>query len=152
MKFYDIIGREGSDEMKKGKIRLFILLIILCITGCTSKTGKFESITFNEYQQLIENKESFILEVMSSDCTHCKSLKPKLQNVINNYGITIKTINLEKLSNKDYQEFTNIIGSKATPTILFYKNGYESSVSTRIIGDVTKERIIEKMKDNGIIK
>lgn len=138
--------------MRKGKWLLVLLLFILFVPGCSSEKGKLESITFEEYKNLIENKESFVLEVMSSDCTHCKSLKPKLQSVINEYKITIKTINLENLSTEEYLEFTKTIGSKATPTIIFYKDGYEESVSTRILGDVTKERIIEKFKDNKIIK
>lgn len=141
--------------MKKRKLWIFLTVImigILTMTGCTEKKGHLESITFENYQQLIENKESFALEVMSTDCTHCQSLKPKLQNVINEYGITIKTINLENLTSEEYQTFTSIIGSRATPTIIFYKKGEEKSVATRIVGDVSKEKLIEKLKDNGIIK
>ena len=63
--------------MRTGKWLLVLLLFILFVPGCSSEKGKLESITFEEYKNLIENKESFVLEVMSSDCTHCKSLKPK---------------------------------------------------------------------------
>lgn len=125
---------------------------MICISGCSNTSGRFESITYQEYQKLIENKESFILEVMSSDCSHCQNLKPKLQSVIKEYGIVIKTINLEALSSEDYQALTKEIGTRSTPTIIFYEEGYETSVSTRILGDISKDKIIQKMKDNQIIK
>ena len=137
--------------MKERYKFLLILIAIIFIAGCGKETGKFENISVEEYKRMIENKESFVLEMMSSDCTHCKSLKPKLQSVIKKYGITIKTINLEKLSRDEYQEFTKLVGTTSTPTVFFYKEGYETSVTTRIEGDIPTERIIQKMKDNGII-
>lgn len=138
--------------MKKMRWIILVIIGIITITGCSSEKGSFETISYQDYQKLIENKEDFMVEVMSSDCTHCKSLRPKLQKVINDYKINMKVINLEELSSEDYQAFTNEIGTRATPTIIFYKKGYESSVSTRIVGDVSEEKIIQKMKDNKIIK
>lgn len=138
--------------MKKMKWIILVIIGIITITGCSSDKGNFETISYQDYQKLIENKEDFMVEVMSSDCTHCKSLRPKLQKVVNDYKINMKVINLEELSSEDYQAFTNEIGTRATPTIIFYKKGYESSVSTRIVGDVSEEKIIQKMKDNKIIE
>lgn len=138
--------------MKKGKILIIGMLFMLLCSGCTSSSGNLESITLNDYKKLIKNKETFVLEMMSTDCTHCQSLKPKLQKIVKEYGITIKVINLQKLSSNDLKEFTDIIGTSATPTIIFYKDGEEKSVATRINGDVSKEKIIEKFKDNEVIK
>jgi len=136
------------------KLKWFVLcgLMIILISGCSSSGGKFEEINFQEYQKLIENKESFVLEMLRDDCSHCKDLKPKLQKVIKEYDITIKTINLNSLSKEDEKAFKSIVGTNGTPTIIFYKNGEEASVATRIVGDIPREKIIQKFKDNGIIK
>ncbi len=139
--------------MKKLKGIIICMIGIFLITGCSSESGgRFDSISYQDYRKMIENKESFVLEVMSSDCTHCKNLKPKLQKVIKDYGVVVKVMNLEALSSEDYKAFTKEIGTQSTPTIIFYQEGYETSVATRILGDVSSEKIIQKFQDNGIIK
>ena len=40
----------------------------------------------------------------------------------------------------------------ATPTTIFFKDGEEKTTATRIEGDVTEEKIITKIKQNGFIK
>lgn len=135
------------------KLRLILLIIcILVLTGCASSKGKLESITLNEYKKLIENKESFVVEQYGSSCVHCSSLKPKLQKFIKEYGLTVKTINLDKLTTEERKELESITGTLATPVIMFYKEGYEKSIATRIVGDVTYEKLINKFRDNGIIE
>ena len=39
-----------------------------------------------------------------------------------------------------------------TPVTLFIKNGEEKTTATRIIGDVSSEKIIDKLKKNDFIK
>ena len=56
-----------------------MLLVIFLLSGCSNKYLK--EISYNEYNKLIENKESFILEVMSAECSACKNFKPKLEEV-----------------------------------------------------------------------
>lgn len=136
--------------MKKLKY-LFIILALFFLVGC-SKSSKLEDIDYTEYKNLINNKENFVLEVMRDGCGHCASLKPKLESVASKYDVNVKVINLALLSDEDYIEFTKEIGTAATPTVIFYKNGVEKSVATRIIGSVSEEKIINKFKDNGIIK
>ncbi len=138
--------------MRKILKYLGLFLILIGISGCGTTSGKFVSISYEEYKDLIDQKETFVLEMMSSDCTHCKSLKPKLQEVIKEYDIEVKTINTKRLTKKEYQELTSTIGTEATPTIIFYKNGYEETVASRIVGDVSKDKLIQKFKDNGLIK
>lgn len=136
--------------MKNFKYLLLILVVVL-LTGCTSNS-KLENIDYSQYKDLIKNKESFVLEVMRDGCSHCETLKPRLENVANTYNVNIKVINLAKLNEEDYQIFTKEIGTGATPTVIFYKDGEEKSVATRIVGSVSEEKIINKFKDNEIIK
>ena len=136
--------------MKKLKY-LFIVLVVFSIVGCSKASG-LENISYSEYKELISNKENFVLEVMRDGCSHCETLKPRLESVASEYNLDIKVINLAHLSDEDYIEFTKEIGTGATPTVIFYKKGEEKSVATRIIGSVSEEKIINKFKDNGIIK
>lgn len=136
--------------MKKLKY-LVLILVVIFISGCSNKSG-LDDITYSEYKELISSKDSFVLEVMRDGCSHCETLKPRLEKVASNYNTEIKVINLAKLSDEDYLAFTKEIGTGATPTVIFYKDGEEKSMATRIIGSVSEEKIIDKFKDNGIIK
>lgn len=137
--------------MKKLKL-LLVLFLSLLVVGCTSSSGKFESVTLEEVKTMIENKESFVLEQYGTSCSHCASLKPKLQKFIKEYGLTVKTLDLDKLSEKERAEWKTYVDTLATPTIFFFKDGEEKSVATRIVGDVSYEKIVNKFKDNGIIE
>lgn len=131
---------------------LVVVIALVLISGCSSTNNHLESINYNDYKELIENKESFVLEVMQDGCSYCKAIEPKLESFTDEYDVDIKVINLTKLSDEDYEEFTNTIGTSATPVIIFYKNGEEKSMATRILGNVSEDKIVDKFKDNEIIK
>ena len=135
--------------MKKVKF-LVLILVIFLISGCSK--SNLEKISYKEYQNLINNKETFILEVMRTDCSHCQTLKPKLEEVSKEYNINIKYINLNSLSKEELEEFVGIINTESTPTIIFYEDGEEKSMATRLIGSAPKDKIITKFKDMGYIK
>ena len=132
-----------------GKIFLIIMLVLMT-TGCGNKYLK--EISYKEYHELLDNKESFILEIMKTDCPHCKNLKPKLEEVASKYGIEIKVLNTANMSKEDVDKLYDETGISGTPTILFYTDGEEESVYSRIKGNVSEEKLISKFKDNDIIE
>ena len=136
--------------MKKIFKFCLLLVVTLFITGCSNTYLK--EINYNDYKQLIANKESFILEVMSTDCPACENFKPKLKSVLEQYGIEAKYIDTSKLSEEEYSEFYKKTGIGGTPTIIFYVEGVEETKSSRINGSVSTDKIISKFKANGIIE
>jgi len=133
-------------------IKLFIIVIgVFLITGCNSSRN-LENISFKEYKNLIEKKEDFALEIMRTDCSACVAFKPKLEKFLKEYNLKIKVINTDDLTKEEYQELMDITNISGTPTILFYKNGKESSISTRIVGNVSTTKLIDKFKSAGLIK
>lgn len=134
------------------RIKLFLIVfLLLVVTGC-GKTATIKKINLDEYNKLIDNKETFILEVMRQSCSHCEILKPRLEEVAKEYNINIKSIDLDSIKNViELEEFTEKT-SDGTPTIIFYEKGEEKSVAYRIVGSVTKQKLVEKFKDMGYIK
>ena len=128
----------------------FMLLVIFLLSGCSNKYLK--EISYDEYKNLIKNKESFVLEIMSTNCSACINFKPKLEEVTKEYKVEVKYINTEKLSEKETKELYKEAGISGTPTVIFYKDGKEETKSSRINGSVSKDRIISKFKANSIIK
>lgn len=125
---------------------LVLITTLILTTACSNSNLK--EINYKDYKKLIENKETFILEVMQTGCSHCTDIKPKLEKVTKDYNIEIKYINLTKMSKEDKEE----LGINGTPTILFYNNGVEETVASRISGDRPIDYIVSKFKANGFIK
>lgn len=133
------------------KLKFFgLILVIFLISGCSN--SNLEKISYKEYKNLIDDKETFILEVMKNDCSACISLKPRLEEVAKEYNINIKYIDTSSLNENEYNEFNDMVYVKGTPTIIFYENGEEQSMATRIVGAVPKDKLITKFKDMGYIK
>lgn len=136
--------------MKKAFKIMMILIVFLILTGCGKNYMK--EISYNEYKELLKNNETFILEIMRTECTACISFKPKITQVANDYQIEIKYINTDHLSEEEYDSLFEETGASGTPTVIFYHDGKEETVSSRIKGSVSVDKIISKFKTNGFIK
>ena len=140
--------------MKKKNILFIIALvvfvvIILFLIFNKSKEGSLIELNISNLEAKLENKDTFILCISSTTCSHCQDYKPKLSKIAKEYGLYIYYIDYDKY---DYETFTNLISfSGSTPTTAFIKNGDESSTATRINGDVSYTKIVEKLKSNGFI-
>lgn len=135
--------------MKK-KLYLLAILGITLLTGCTNKY--ITTINYNELEKMIENKETFAVEIIQTDCTYCKKLAPKLNRVLENNDIHIYQLDLQKLSEDDLESFQKLLGQVQTPTIIFITEGEEESKLYRIIGNIGEKELTQKFKNNGYIK
>lgn len=148
--------------MKQKNNKIFICLIIIfviiiailtIINITTPKEGTLNSITYKEIENKITQKESFILVVSKSTCSHCATYKPKLTLIAKEYGIDIFYIDYDKETEENQNKFLkefNLDGS--TPITLFIKKGKETSLLDRLEGDVSKTKAIEKFKKMGFIE
>ena len=136
--------------MKKYLKLGIIIIVTFILTGCTKSYVK--EISYNEYEELIKNKETFILEVMRTDCSACIKFSPKLKEVANKYKIEVKYINTDNITEEEYEKLEEKTGITGTPTVIFYNDGKEITKSTRINGSVSVDKIISKFKASGFIK
>ena len=135
-----------------GIIIIFILIIcFLLLNNITNQKGELKKITYKEISEKVKNKDDFVLVVSRSNCSHCISYKPKVNEIAKNNNIIIYYIDYDEENNKDkfLKEF-NLDGS--TPITLFIKNGKETSVLNRLEGDLDSEKVIEKLKKMNFIK
>ena len=143
--------------MKKKKY-LLIASILIVILGIIigyflfSMNDNLVRLSYDEIMEKIDNKESFILCISRTTCSHCNVYKPKLRKVANKYDIKIYYTDVDKYSKNDLKNFSSKISfDGGTPTTLFIKNGEEKTTATRIEGDVSIEKIVDKLKKNGFI-
>lgn len=135
------------------KIMLIMIISVICLTGCTSKSKYIKEISLDKVKEKLANKETFALYIGNENCPHCVSYMPTLEGVLEEYNITIYHLDNSKLSEKQYNEFNNkYIKISGTPTVVFIENGSEESMLNRIVGETSKEDTIEIFKANGYIK
>ena len=111
----------------------------------------FKEIKYDKVIEKINNKESFVLVLSQTTCSHYIEYKPKVEEVANKYKLTIYYLETNLLSKKEAKEFKEYITYSGTPTTVFIKNGEEKTVANRIDGTVEESKIIEKLKSNGFI-
>lgn len=143
--------------MKKKKY-LLIVSILIVILGIIigyflfSMNDNLVKLSYDEIMEKIDNNESFVLCISRTTCSHCNVYKPKLRKVANKYDIKIYYTDVDKYSKDDLKNFNSKISfDGGTPTTLFIKDGEEKTTATRIEGDVSIEKIVDKLKKNGFI-
>ncbi len=131
---------------------ILIAFILIATLGNTNKANLI-NLTYKQVEEKIANKDSFILVISQSTCTHCATYKPKLEKISKDYEIDIFDIDYD-LENKEVQkeflEEFNLDGS--TPITIFIKDGKQTNLFDRLEGDLPENQVIEKFKEMGFIK
>ena len=137
--------------MKKTILKLSIVIIgLLFLVGCSNKN--LEEINYNTFKSLMDNNETFILYISSTECHNCVEFTPKFEKVLKENKLSAKKIEIDKLSDEDKDKFNKSINVSGTPTVAFITDGEEESMTNRINGNVDDEKITLRLKSNGYIK
>lgn len=134
---------------------ILILLGIMLLTGCSSQLKTYNEISYSGLLKKVENKETFILYIGSSECSHCKEFKYTLDEVITEYQVKVSYLNIAGFSDSRYAKLKNLVTfGGSTPTVLFIKSGVANVGSgyNKIIGSQSKDFVIDKFKYNEYIK
>ena len=108
-----------------------------------------KDITVGEIKSKIKAKESFILMVSQTTCSHCKAFKPVIDEVAEENGLTIYVIESNMLTESDYKDLQKIITYDGTPTTGLFVKG---KIVDKIEGESPKANVVELLKNNGFIK
>ena len=140
----------------KDKKNIIIIIIIGLDIGLGyllfNSNSNLIELDYHNLENKINNKESFVVCISRTTCSHCNDYKPKLRKVANKYKINIYYTDIDKYTKTDLKKFNNLISfDGGTPVTIFIKNGEEKTTATRIEGDVSTDKIIDKLKKNGFI-
>ena len=139
-------------EMKRWLCLFLAVLSIVLFTGC-SKYTTYEEVSLDTVLNMLDDKESFILFIGSSNCSHCATYEPKLNSVIKEYQVKVYFIDVSKLSDAENSKLNAKISyGDATPMTVFIENGEEKSTYNRIRGDEDRDVIVSMFQKNGYIE
>ncbi len=133
-------------------IACIIIAIIAIVIDKVNTKEYFIELSYDEIMTKLEKKESFVLCLSQTTCSHCAEYKPKLKQISKQYKTYLYYTETNLFTEEQTDNFQNIISFKGTPTTVFITNGEEKTVANRISGDLAKEKIIKKLKSNGFIK
>ena len=138
-----------------------IILVSICLVALVGAfiadriLGKsyLNEIKYNELIEKLDNKEDMVLLISQTDCTHCISYKPKLEEVANKYKVNVYYIDADLLTEDEYDNLNSRISfaTSGTPLTVFLKDGEETTAANRIKGNSSREKIEKKLKSNGFI-
>ena len=134
-------------------IAIILIAFILIATLSSNNKASLINLTYKQVEEKIDNKDSFILVVSQSTCTHCASYKPKLEKISMDYELDIFYIDYDLENNNTQKEFLeefDLDGS--TPITIFIKDGKQTNLFDRLEGDVSESKAIEKFKEMGFIE
>lgn len=140
--------------MKKKGIKTLILAIsvIICIIIVILYNFLTKDYTtklsYSEFFNKWNNKESFILVISKSDCYYCNLYMPKIKKIANQNKINIYYVETDNFTADESDAFQNLIYYSGTPTTVFITKGEEQSRANRINGNATTEKILSKLKLN----
>ena len=137
--------------MKKTFSIIILFVTLFLFTGCSSNSS-ISNIKYSAFQKKLANKDTFILLVVQDGCSHCANFTPKFDKVLDNYNIKAFSINLAKMADAEKKEFNTNYEIDGTPTVLFFKDGTETSIMNRINGDKDSTFVISKLQTAGYIK
>ena len=129
------------------KIPLFLIAILL-LTGCQNTLKR---VSYDEIKDMIDKKETFILEVTQDGCSHCEEFTPRLKTILKDNNLEAYNLNISYISESDYNKFNEKYTFEGTPTTMFFNKGKEI-VSSRITGSISDKKLKNTLKKLKYIK
>ena len=126
-----------------------------------SKDKNLTYIDIDEYEKTIAKSGTRIIVIGQTTCSHCIAIKPALNSIAGDYNIKIYYINVNELTQDEYNRFSESLktvgyddpdfvesGSFGTPLTLILKDG---KVSSYISGERSKSQLVREFKKAGLI-
>lgn len=108
------------------------------------------TVKLDKVRKMIEEKETFVLLISQTYCSHCIAFKPLYNQVLKDNKIIGYDLDLVTLSESDRLKFNELFEVTQTPTTLVFVNGEEQA--EKIVGVPIEKDLTEFLKKYSIIK
>ncbi|MEE3343656.1 MAG: thioredoxin family protein [Bacilli bacterium] len=141
--------------MKEKKTTIYIISIVLIIVIAfllinninNGNNNTLKELSYKQIQEKTEKKDSYVLVISRTTCSHCMEYKPKLKKISSQYKINLFYIDYDKESKNNQKKlFDQFDLDGSTPITIFIKKGNQTNIFDRIEGDVSEKKVIDKLK------
>ena len=142
-------------------LRLYIIIVIIVLFGAflvykfafaEEDYTNLVSISLNELETKLDNKETFILVISQTGCSHCQQYLPELDRTLKTYSLTANVLNITDLSEDESNTLSQHFNFSGTPTTIFIHDGEEKTTLNRLVGYASKAKVVERLKALEYIK
>jgi len=131
--------------------RITLLIFgILIFSGC-GNSNSLKDISYNEFKEKIENKETFVAYISRTGCSHCESYEPTLIKVLKEYNLETYKINLANVTTAEENSIKKKTGLKGTPTLIYIEEG-RADIDGSLVGESTYENTVDFFEEIELIK
>lgn len=154
--------------MKKNDIILLVVGIILVVIGFFAYSNKtttsseveapsteagIQSITYKQYEYLLDQNKEFILFIGATGCSWCEKFTPVVTDVTEKYNLTVYYLDISKLSSNQYNSLVSSndwLSSNewGTPTTLILSKNNTRDV---LSGYTEESELVNFFQTNGFI-
>lgn len=143
----------NKDKELKEDMKLTALKCDNDTDNIDSSDSKLNKISCNGYQKLVEEEKDNLILIARPTCSFCVKFIPILEEIVDEYGITINYFDTDSLSNNENSQFyksSSLYKSDdfGTPTLIITNN---NEIKKYSIGYKEKSAAIKWLKENGII-
>lgn len=115
--------------------------------------SKLNKVSCNGYEQLVKEEKDNLILIARPTCGYCVKFVPVLEEIIDEYDITINYFDIDTLTDNENKQFYNssslFSGNEfGTPTLIITNN---NEIKKYSIGYKEKDSAISWLKENGII-
>ncbi len=112
--------------------------------------SNIEQLSFKNFKRKIENKESFVILISQTTCSHCIAFKPIYNEVFKKNNTVGYELDLLTLTQDERLEFVNMLEIDGTPTTLIYIDGVVQE--EKKIGVITETDLTNYLSKYGFIR
>lgn len=138
-----------------------MIIVIIVLTGIflvyklafgPDKNSNLVNIKVSDLESKIENKDTFILVLSQTGCSHCEQYLPELDRTLSQYNIKAYVLNITGISESESKALAQYVNFSGTPTTVFFTDGTEKTTLNRFVGYASKAKIVERLKSLEYIK
>lgn len=146
---------------RNSNLGLLIIILVIVLTGIflvymlafgTDKNSSLVNIKVSDLETKIENKDTFILVLSQTGCSHCEQYLPELNRTLSEYNLKAYVLNITGISESESKKLSQYVNFNGTPTTVFFTDGVEKTTLNRFVGYASKAKVIERLKSLGYIK
>lgn len=137
--------------MKK-TISIFLITIFLFLLTACKKYDNYTNISYIKYLEKLNNKETFPLVIGSESCSACALYEGTMKTFMKKNHVEVYFIDLEQLTEEEYNNLKLQTSFDGTPTTIFIKDGELTSFYNRINGTTNLSTVETYFKNNGYLK
>ena len=116
----------------------------------TQPTYEFiNNISYQTFNEMIDNGETFVILISQRDCGHCVAFKPYYNQAMQENNIIGYELDVQMLNQTDRSDFLSRFNISSTPTTMIFTNGVPEEET--LVGTQPPEEVTNFLKKYNLI-